>query len=139
MSKALLAAAKMYDDPRFLSKSEIRIYKNKLRRERIIRRQKLALALAAAVVVFVFSFLLSTLILDAQSDEYAPEFKYYKQITVHSGDTLWDIAAENISYDHYSDIASYVAEVSCINNLPENCNILAGESLIIPYYSAEFK
>lgn len=139
MSKALLTAAKMYDDPRFLSRSEIRIYKNKLRRQRIVRRQKLALALIAALMVFVFSFLLSTIILDAQSDEYTPEFKYYRQITVQSGDTLWDIAAKNISYDHYRDINSYMAEVSCINNLPENNSILAGESLIVPYYSTTFK
>ena len=87
MSKALMAAAKMYDDPRFLSKSEIRIYKNKLRRQRIVRRQKLALALIAAAIVFTVSFLVSTLMLDAQDNTYTPEFKYYKEITVHAGDT----------------------------------------------------
>ena len=139
MSKALMAAAKMYDDPRFLSKSEIRIYRNKLRRQRIVRRQKLALALIAAVIVFMFSFLVSTLMLDAQDNTYTPEFKYYKEVTVHAGDTMWDIACENISYEHYKDVNAYISEVCSINHLAQDSTILAGESLIVPYYSTEFK
>lgn len=139
MSRALMAAAKMYDDPRFLSKSEIRIYKNKLRRQRIVRRQKMALALIAAVMVFTVSFLVSTLMLDAQDNTYTPEFKYYKEITVHAGDTMWDIACENISYDHYKDVAAYINEVCSINHLAQDSTLLAGESLIIPYYSTEYK
>lgn len=139
MTKALMEAAKMYDDPRFLSRSEIRIYKNKLRRQRVVRRQKLALLLIAAILVFAVSFLFSTLILDAQSDEYTPEFKYYKQITVHCGDTIWDIAKENISYNHYKDVDAYIEEVRGINNLTDEDEILAGENLIVPYYSEEYK
>jgi cytochrome b len=139
MSKALMAAAKMYDDPRFLSKSEIRIYKNKLRRQRIVRRQKMALALIAAAIVFTVSFLVSTLMLDAQDNTYTPEFKYYKEITVHAGDTMWDIANEHISYDHYKNVDAYISEVCSINNLSDGDDILAGESLIIPYYSTDYK
>lgn len=139
MSKALMAAAKMYDDQRFLSKSEIRIYKNKLRRQRIVRRQKLMLALMAAIVIFFIYFVASTLVLDARDNSYTPEFKYFKEITVHSGDTLWGIAGEYISYDHYDDIADYIQEVCNINNFSGEETLLAGESLIVPYYSNEYK
>ena len=51
MSKALMEAAKLYNDPRFLSKSEIRIYENKKRRQRIVRRQKMTLAFVIALIV----------------------------------------------------------------------------------------
>jgi hypothetical protein len=139
MSKALMAAARMYDDQRFLSKSEIRIYKNKLRRLRIVRRQKFMLGLAVALMVFVFYFIASTLVLDAQDSSYTPEFKYFKEITVNAGDTLWGIACDNISYSHYGDVADYISEVCSINNISAEGDLLAGESLIIPYYSTEFK
>ena len=46
MTKALMEAAKLYDDPRFLSKSELRIIANKKRRLRIVRRQKMLIIIA---------------------------------------------------------------------------------------------
>ncbi len=139
MSKALMTAAKLYNDQRFLSKSEIRIYNNKLRRRRIVRRQKFMLATVTAIILFLIIFITSTLMLDAQSDEYMPEFKYYKEITVHTGDSLWGIARENISYNNYKDLGSYIAEICSINNLHDGSALKAGESLIIPYYSTEYK
>ncbi len=138
MSKALMAAASLYDDQRFLSKSEIRIYKNKIRRQRIVRRQRIALALVIAIIVFLFMFLASTLVLEAETDTFMPEYKYYKTVTVHAGDTLWSIATDNFSGKHYEDINSYLDEICSINNILGD-EINAGEDIVVPYFSAEFK
>ena len=50
MTRALMTAATLYNDQRFLSKSELRIYKNKLRRQKIVRRQRFVLGLIAALL-----------------------------------------------------------------------------------------
>lgn len=65
-------------------------------------------------------------------------FKYYTQVTVEAGENLWDIAEEYIDYDFYKDKNSYIAEVRSINHLDADGRVTAGQSLILPYYSAEF-
>lgn len=139
MSEAMRAAASLYNDPRYYSKSEVRIRNNKLRRQRIVRRQIILLALVVALFIFVLSFLLSSLMADAQSDEYKPEFKYYKTVTVHTDETMWDIAKANYSDDHYRDLNEYISEICSINSIGNANSIKAGEALVIPYYSDVFR
>ena len=45
------------------------------------------------------------------SDDYTPDFKYYKTITVHADETLWDIANSNISEDHYANVNAYMKKL----------------------------
>ena len=59
--------------------------------------------------------------------------KYYKSITVESGDTLWDIAGEYIS-EEYASKNDYIKEVRTINQLNSN-KINAGAKLCLPYYA----
>ena len=101
MSEALMKAAMLYNDPRFVSRSEIRILNNKKRRMRIVRRQRLALTAVIAVVIALVIFLAMTLTIDAETGRFEPEYKYYRQITIHSGDTLWTIASANLPREHY--------------------------------------
>lgn len=139
MTRALMTAATMYNDQRFLSKSELRIYKNKLRRKKIVRRQRLLLLIVAAMILFGVIFLarsMSSSAIEANADIL---YKYYKPISVHAGDSLWSIASDNISYDKYDDIEAYITEVRNINHLEENEAIQAGEDIVIPYYSKEYK
>lgn len=139
MSEALMKAAMLYNDPRFVSDSEIRIMNNKRRRMRIVRRQRMALAGIIAVIIATTVFIIMTLTSGAASNTFTPEYKYYRQITVHSGDTLWDIANANIPEGHYADVDSFMSEISSINSLREDGRINAGENLILPYYSTEYK
>ena len=69
--------------------------------------------------------------------EHTASYKYYKSIQVENGDTLWSIAQNNMD-EHYSNTSEYVAEVKQMNSLRSD-QIFAGNYLIIPYYSAEFK
>ena len=123
-------------DAAYSAYREIRIEENRKRRLRIVRRQRIILGLVIALVVFSFAFLCSKLVLSAHSDN--GRFKYYTTITVHSGDSLGSIAGDYISSE-YKDAGSYIREVCAINSLSEDGRINAGESLVVPYYSDEFK
>lgn len=63
-------------------------------------------------------------------------YKYYTDIRVESGDTLWDIAMEYMT-EEYSSPAAYIREVKKINNIGEQ--IRYGQYLTVPYYSEEKK
>ena len=139
MSSAMYAAASLYNDPRYFSRSEVRIRANKIRRQRIFRRQVFILASVVALIIFTFLFFGNTLKSDAQSDTFTPEFKYYTAITVHTGDTLWSIASDNYNSDHYDSISAYVGEICMINQISDQQSINAGECLILPYFSNEYK
>lgn len=138
MSEAMRAAASLYNDPRYYSESEVRIRKNKARRKRIIRRQYMLLGFAIAVVVFLIVFAANTLRTDAQSDEFTPEYKYYTTVVVHANDTIWDVARDTYSDQHYKNMKDYIAEICSINNISNPDMVFAGESLIVPYYSTIF-
>lgn len=121
------------------SKSEERIRRNRIRRQRIFRRQFAALLFVLTLLIVFGVFLGTTLMSGAQSDEYVPEFKYYTTVTVHEGDTITKLATDYYSDNHYSNINNYIFEICALNRLGEKDNIIAGENIIIPYYSTEFK
>ena len=139
MSEAMRAAASLYNNPRYNSVSEIRIQQNKIRRQRIVRRQYFLLGLTIALVIFLFAFIGTTVMSSAQSDEYEPSFKYYKTVTVHSDETLWNIANANFSADNYDNLNEYIGEICMINAISDPDTINAGEDIVVPYYSTEFK
>ena len=139
MSEAMRAVASLYNNPRYNSVSEIRIQQNKIRRQRIVRRQYFLLGLTIALVIFLFAFIGTTVMSSAQSDEYEPSFKYYKTVTVHSDETLWNIANANFSEDNYDNLNEYIGEICMINAITDPDKINAGEDIVVPYYSAEFK
>ena len=139
MSEAMRVAASLYNNPRYNSESEIRIQQNKIRRQRIVRRQYFLLGLTIALVIFLFAFIGTTVMSSAQSDEYEPSFKYYKTVTVHSDETLWNIANANFSEDNYDNLNEYIGEICMINAITDPDKINAGEDIVVPYYSAEFK
>ena len=58
-------------------------------------------------------------------------FKYYKSITVESGDSLWGLAEEYIT-DDYESIDEYIVVLKDINNLNSD-NLKAGDKIIVAY------
>ncbi|MBQ3796170.1 MAG: LysM peptidoglycan-binding domain-containing protein [Butyrivibrio sp.] len=121
------------------SRSEERIRRNRIRRQRIIRRQYTVLFSLITIILFLGIFMFSTILSDARSDDNIPDIKYYKTITVHTGDTLLDIATEYYADEHYKSINGYLFEICTINKIKDADHLNAGESLIIPYFSSEFK
>ena len=139
MTRAMYAARSIYNDEAFFSKSEARIRSNKARRQRIVRHQYGVLLITVTMILFLSFFMKMSFSSDAQSDDYIPAFKYYHTVTVHSGDTVWNIASDNYDDSHYDSIDSYISEICKINNFSNPDSLKAGENIIIPYYSAEFK
>lgn len=135
MSDAMYAAVSLYRDPRYFSESEIRIRNNKIRRKRIVRRQYAILMVLIAAIVFTLLFFTTSFLSDAQTDNFTPECKYYKSVTVHAGDTIWDIATENYSALHYDSVSKYVSEIKSLNNISDTTKVYAGESIVLPYYA----
>ena len=59
----------------------------------------------------------------------------YKVIEIEYGDTLWNIAKENMT-PGYSDINEYIDEIKECNQLSSD-RITSGNYLMIPYYEVE--
>lgn len=115
---------------------ELRYYKRKLRRQREIRR-KLMTAIVSVCLIIVCAVSYHSIKTSANSGE-DMIFKYYTNVVVQSGDTLWDIADEYIDYGRYKDKNAYIAEVCSINHLEEDVLLCSGQSITVPYYSQEF-
>lgn len=115
---------------------ELRYYKRKLRRRREIRR-KLMTAIVSVCLIIVCAVSYHSIKTSANSGE-DMIFKYYTNIAVQSGDTLWDIADEYIDYSQYKDKNAYIAEVCSINHLKEDASLYSGQYITVPYYSREF-
>ena len=61
----------------------------------------------------------------------------YKDVFIYSGDTLWDIAIEEITNNKYfqnKDIREVVWELKNINNL-EDSDLIEGQNIKIPIYN----
>ena len=120
-----------------MSRSERRIKNNKIRRQRQLRRNILML-------IFTFVFILTLSIggfaigSKAQDKENVVLYKYYTNVEVQYGESLWDIADTYFCEDKYENYDHYISEVMQINGLYSE-DITAGSYLIVPYYSAEFK
>ena len=63
--------------------------------------------------------------------------KYYTSILIEKGDTLWSLAEKYADEQYYADTQIYIEEVIFINHL-NSTEIIEGNYLVVPYYSAEF-
>lgn len=139
MSEAMRVAASLYNNPRYISESEVRIRRNQIRRRRIVRRQYIALGAILAIIIFTLCFSFSTILSGAESDEHVTHYKYYKTVTLHSGDSVWTVADANYDAGQYDSIHEYISEINTLNKLSSDSVVNAGEVLIIPYYSTEYR
>lgn len=118
-----------------LSGREYRYYVWKMRRQRVIRN-RIFLSLATLCLVALLAVSCHALISNAETEIENFEYKYYKNIEVEYGDSLWSIA-EDYADDHYDSVHDYIYEVKRINHM-KNDTIREGELLLIPYYSVEY-
>lgn len=75
--------------------------------------------------------------LTVKADDAKQLYKYYTDVRVERGDTLYDIAAANMS-EGYDSIQDYLKEVRIINSVYTD-DIYYGQTLVVPYYSEELK
>lgn len=118
----------------YADRQSIRQERLELRRRQAFRRKVRMLS-----TVFTFTFLFIAVIsansIIANAGEgYEKEYqKMYTSIVVENGETVWDIASENMN-NGYDSIIELVEEIGFINGLDDVYTIKAGSVLIIPYY-----
>lgn len=127
------AQKKIYE----MTDRELRAYKRKARIQREIRRRCLMVIMTVCLIA-TCAVSYHSIISSANEGENPIQFKYYKSISVAYGETLWEITDQYIDYDQYADKNKYIAEVRHINHLDEDESIIAGQRLIVPYYSEEY-
>lgn len=116
---------------------ELREYKRMQRRRKLIQRRIFSMIVTVCVIAFcTVSYHGIRSMASNGTDDL--KFKYYTQVTVDYGETLWDLADNYIDYEEYKDKNAYIAEVQSINHLTEEDTIRSGQSLIVPYYSYDF-
>ncbi len=128
-------------DKRYTYLNEERAYRNRRRAKKEKRQREIC----KKVIFFLFTICLvigmslsyRALLAKANSASDMIQYKYYKNISVAYGDTLWSLASENYE-NGYASVDDYIYEVKEINHLKED-TIQAGQFLILPYYSSEFK
>ena len=116
---------------------ELRSYKRQLRRKQQIRRRIFTMIATICVIIFCAVPYQGIRSLASSGDDQL-KFKYYTQVTVAYGETLWDLSDDYIDYEEYKDKTAYIEEVQSINHLSEEDSIRAGQTLIVPYYSYDF-
>ena len=116
---------------------ELRSYKRQLRRKQQIRRRIFTVIATICVIIFCAVSYQGIRSLASSGDDQL-KFKYYTQVTVAYGETLWDLSDDYIDYEEYKDKTEYIEEVQSINHLSEEDSIRAGQMLIVPYYSYDF-
>ncbi len=118
---------------RLQNKAELK----KQKRTRQIYRHVISSACFIFAIAAICSINFFMINAKASSQQETPVYKYYTSVTVEAGETLWDIAGIYMS-DEFSSVQKYIDEVKSINHLTNN-KIYAGEELIVPYYSYEYK
>lgn len=116
--------------------SEYRRRRNRIRRVKRFRRQCIiALLTVGLIVMLTVSY--NAILSEATTETGADSYKYYTSIEVAYGDSLWTIA-EEYAGEEYTSAKDYIHEVMEINHLQEE-RIVAGQYLVVPYYSTVFK
>ena len=98
--------------------------------ERAIRRKKQFIHLTASfIIIIAASLVFGAFFVSARENNTAEPDTYYKSICIQSGDTLWDIACDNMT-DEYDSIDEYIQLIKDTNGLKSD-SIQAGQYLVI--------
>ncbi len=104
------------------------------RRRRAFRKSMHTLVSVLVLFVMVLTVISANAVIARAGEGYEKQYeKQYVGVLVESGDTVWDIASEQLSVG-YDTIAELVEEIGFINDLNSSYEIQSGSVLIIPYY-----
>ncbi len=118
-----------------------RAQKRKYRRERIRRTKQIFERVLLTFCLITLLAVGSSAILSKATTPDEVEtvyYKYYAQIEIQEGDSLWELAGEYMEHGPYESRKDYINEVVEMNGLSSS-KIIAGQNLIMPYYEATYK
>ena len=105
----------------------------KLKRKQIRRNRRISLCISILSVSFLLIIFFCNFKVIAEKPA---TYKYYTEVRVDRGDTLWSIA-DRFMTEEYTSRRTYVREIQKINNL--GCELQYGERILVPYYSEDLK
>ena len=117
-------------------RSERRILKNRIRRQREMKKNFLIFIMTVCLII-TCSISMNGFRSNAKDDSTEVSYKYYKSISVANNETLWSIAEQYMDAEHYDSISDYIQEVKSMNDLKDDV-IHYGDYLVIPYYDHNF-
>lgn len=109
-----------------------------IRRKQIVRRKRLILFMLTILIILGVGMCFGSMSSKAGADRKVEpvSYKYYTNIEVADGDSLWNIASEYIT-DDYDSIDQYIKEVKQINSMDSDV-VQSGQYITVPYYSENF-
>lgn len=105
------------------------------RTKQIIERILLTICIIALLAIGSNALLTKATTTDEAKNVY---YKYYTQIEIQDGDSLWDIAGEYMEHGPYESRVDYMNEVVELNQL-SSTTIIRDQHLVVPYYEAIYK
>lgn len=117
-----------------------RVLLRKQRRNRIKRtKQIIERVLLTICLIALFAIGSSAILTKATTTEEAQNvyYKYYTQIEIENGDSLWEIAGRYMEHGPYETRNDYMNEVVKLNQL-SNTTIIKGQHLVVPYYESAY-
>ena len=105
----------------------------KLRRKQIRRNRQISLCISILSVCFLLIIISCNFKVTAEKPAI---YKYYTEVRVDRGDTLWSIA-DRFMTEEDTYRRAYLREIQQINNL--GCELQYGKRILVPYYSEEVK
>lgn len=120
-----------------MSDRELRLFHRRQKRY-IIMRRRCIMAFLTVGLILLGTVCYQSIKSSASTSIDNLNFKYYTNITVEQGETLWEISDRYIDYAQYRDKEEYITEVCRINHLNTDGSIRSGQKLLVPYYSNKF-
>ena len=122
---------------------EMRVIRNRERRNRELRRHLIIIAAAAGMMLSIAVFALGAVRSDASDSVPPGPYKYYHSVAVLPSDTVESFAQKTVlsrgDVLNDSATAKYAREIRAINHLEENENPLAGTTLVVPCFTYEIR
>ena len=118
-----------------------RVQKRTSKKARIRRAKLMLRGTLLTVCIIALLAICSSAILTKATTADDPEkvyYKYYAQIEIQKGDSLWSLAGEYMEHGPYESRKDYMEEVAEINQL-SSTTIYEGQALIVPYYEDVYK
>lgn len=115
-----------------------RVRREKIARQKRARRNLFAGLAVTFVLIFAIGVMFGTMLTKAKGTGQDTGYKYYRNIEIASGDSLWSIADTYMDTAHYMTRSDYINEVMELNHMVSD-RLIAGQKMIVPYYSEEEK
>ena len=118
-----------------------RAQQRKYKRERIRRtKQIIERSLLTVCIIALLAICSSAILTKATTSDNAEKvyYKYFTQIEIQKGDSLWTLAGEYMENGPYESRKEYMEEVAELNQL-SSTTLFEGQALIVPYYEDVYK